>query len=460
MSNLGFPLSGSKIAAAIFLICGFSIAVWRWSAGHQLTAKVDREEFHRLRALEQVKLLHFKSQAYGQEPIDNIQSLIQKLPDLIVHQKYTARFDGDIAGADFWYPFGLEVIETPERIIVTNVKPDSDAYKAGIRPGHLLSISKENQDNFHKVSNTLTLKVQSIGKQDSRQVTIAEDHFTLDPIGSVFRTNDSTLYVRPNHLGKKSYPSIMKAIENSVIPNTLVKIIFDLRNVPGESYQDIANLLSQFTWQRHIELFKIVSSNNKERIFKSTGRPFFDISSITIIIDESAGTAAKALALSAVNLDNVKIMGGFAQMDKLTYTQLILPSNEILFVPSGYMVFKSDIENVFAQNREYLTGELFSSARVAAASLTVDYFENWISKTVDVHDAYAQPMIPDDHIKIIQDLKIRFLESSFYKQSGNNFSKNQIQQVSELMYEYFLSLLVGRDTAISQRHIYDSLINL
>lgn len=217
--------------------------------------------------------------------------------------------------------FGFDCIYLNDRWVVCKVEPDGQAFQKGLRSGAMLCevngspfIGKDglwesslNEMAVNEKSIKLNFKISEKAVCDS--IAFIPDRKQRSAVSLDHLIKDGAVYLKLAQFNKGSYRDFMNVIEKYVVQNNCSNFIIDLRGNYGGLLNEVAYMLNQLIAEKDVLLFKTTGYNVKDKEFKSTGKPFFRINNIAILIDEHTASAAELFAAALQDLDRAKIFG-------------------------------------------------------------------------------------------------------------------------------------------------------
>lgn len=163
-------------------------------------------------------------------------------------------------------------------------------------------------------------------------------------------------------------------------------LVLDLRQNPGGYLDQAVNILSQFFREKDRLLVYTKGRKAERSDFETTGRPFFDIQNITVLIDEGSASASEIVAGAIQDWDRGVVIGRRSFGKGLVQEQFQLSDGSALrlttskyFTPSGRCIQKeyegkSNYDEDLMERWE--SGELtdVNIAKKAVGKDTAEYF--------------------------------------------------------------------------------------
>lgn len=219
----------------------------------------------------------------------------------------------------------------------------------------------------------VNIKVRRPGEADLIPFTIERDEIPVFSVDASYMLDEKTGYIKVNRFTATTYDEFMKGLERLVDEEGMEDLVLDLRGNPGGYLHQATNLLSQLFTERG-KLLVYTQGRNVSRVdYESTGRAFFDIDDVTVLIDEGSASASEIVAGAIQDQDRGVIIGRRSFGKGLVQEQYPLSDGSALrltisryYTPSGRSIQKPyDQENPDAYNHDFVdrleNGELVDS---------------------------------------------------------------------------------------------------
>lgn len=276
---------------------------------------------------------------------------------------------------------GIETFYIDDTVNVILPLKDSPAEKGGIKPFDKIirindSLVAGNGLQFKDIRNLLRgpksspLKIEVLSKgSDKSQVreVVIED-LPYKSINRFFMAKNNIAYIKIDRFSQKTYEEFMQAIEYLGENKGARHLIIDLRDNPGGVLPDATEILSQLFIQKGNMLVYTQGKNQRKNEYKSTGKPFFNIDKIAVLINENSASGAEILAGAIQDWDRGVIIGRRSFGKGLVQDQYNLSDGSAIrltvaryYTPSGRSIQKDYTKgnyNADLQDR-YDGGEFF-----------------------------------------------------------------------------------------------------
>lgn len=214
---------------------------------------------------------------------------------------------------------GMTTINYNDSLLVTEVIANSPAYKAGITT--LEKIVKVNGKDVtvmdhQQMSSEFGLSEEkdillTISARDftKRNVKVKSEVFEIPTVTRYFIHDVSTLYVKISRFSNHTFREFMDIVEKHAVSRQVETLIIDLRNNPGGYLQEVVKILDQLFDRSGIKLVETAYRDGRRDVIKTTGRNFYDIKNVRVLINENSISGSEVLAGSLQDLDRAVILG-------------------------------------------------------------------------------------------------------------------------------------------------------
>jgi len=122
-----------------------------------------------------------------------------------------------------------------------------------------------------------------------------------------YMVDDKTGFVKINRFSSTTYEEFMKAIEE-LNEAGMKDLIIDVRQNPGGYLQAATKIVGQLFDEKRLLVYTEGRTQRRNE-YKSTGRNFYDIDNVIVLIDEGSASASEILAGAVQDSDRGKIVG-------------------------------------------------------------------------------------------------------------------------------------------------------
>ncbi|GJM35468.1 MAG: peptidase S41 [Saprospiraceae bacterium] len=216
-----------------------------------------------------------------------------------------------------------------------------------------------------------------------RHFTITRDKIPVHSVDIAYMLDEKTGYIKLNRFSATTYEEFMKGLEKMVEEEGMQDLVIDLRHNPGGYLQQATNILSQLFKEKGKLLVYTEGRTVNRNDYESSGRSFFNIGNIAVLIDEGSASASEILAGAIQDHDRGVIIGRRSFGKGLVQEQYKLRDGSALrltvaryYTPSGRSIQKpyNDLDTYDNDFVDRLTsGELSSGEKVHVLDST-EYF--------------------------------------------------------------------------------------
>ncbi len=299
------------------------------------------------------------------------------------NEQLEGKFDG----------IGIEFLLVNDTVTVVHTMPESPADDAGLKTGDQLikignkTVSGKSLDNEAVVDHlrgTEGSKVQVAflrGRDKKlRQLTLAREPIDVSTIDAAYMLNERVGYIRLARFSANSDKEFIAAMADLSEKHGMKDLMIDLRQNPGGYLQVAANILSQVFPNKGNLLVYTQGRASYRADYKSTGRSFYPVDQVVVLIDEGSASAAEIVAGAVQDNDRGQIIGrrsygkGLVQEQyefsdgsalRLTVARYYTPSGRSIQKPYGKGI---DYDHDVAERIK--SGELLSEKKIKLKDTT------------------------------------------------------------------------------------------
>ena len=212
---------------------------------------------------------------------------------------------------------------------------------------------------------------------------VERDEIPINSVDIAYMLDDKTGYIKVNRFSATTHIEFMDSLEYMVEKEGLKDLVIDLRQNPGGYLQEATKMLSQLFDEKKQLLVYTEGRTVNRSDYETTGRAFFEIGDIALLIDEGSASASEIMAGAVQDWDRGVVVGRRSFGKGLVQEQYTLRDGSALrltvaryFTPTGRSIQKS-----YEPGRDYdgdlanrvKSGELFSQDSIAILD-TLKYF--------------------------------------------------------------------------------------
>lgn len=324
-----------------------------------------------------------------------------------------------------FFGIGIETFMIDDTVHICGVLPDSPAGASNIKVFDKIvaiddSIVAGKDFTFDKVRSMLRrkngkpVKLDILRKGTGISVDIIPSIIPVRTVLSSFIVDDSIAYIHLDRFGSHTYKEFMEVVETLFTKDKAKHLILDLRGNPGGYLPEATNILCQIFEEKNQLLVYTEGKNNKRNEYKSTGKRFFSINEVAVLIDENSASASEIIAGAIQDWDRGVIIGRRSFGKGLVQEQYDLNNGGAIrltvaryYTPSGRSIQKSyhdiasydnDIHDRFAN------GYLFDRDSLLTQDTTCFYSKKLKRKLLSSGGINPDIFIPLDSVFLSDDL--------------------------------------------------------
>lgn len=274
---------------------------------------------------------------------------------LAVNEQLEGNFDG----------IGIEFMILEDSLTVVSVIAGGPAEMAGIAAGdRIIAVDDSviagkpisNQQVFSLLRGSrgsgVELSIYRPGVDELLPFNLKRDAIPIRSLDAAFMLDNDIGYVKINRFSANTYTEVMEQMESMIENQGMKHLILDLRQNPGGYLNQATQLLSQIFSDKDRLLVYTQGRHGQRSNYESTGRNFFDIDKVAVLIDEGSASASEIMAGAIQDWDRGLIIGRRSFGKGLVQEQLYLSDGSALrltiaryYTPSGRSIQKP-YENV------------------------------------------------------------------------------------------------------------------
>ncbi|MEM1326860.1 MAG: S41 family peptidase [Bacteroidota bacterium] len=295
----------------------------------------------------------------------------------LINEQLEGNFDG----------IGVEFMTLEDTIVIITPLVGGPSEKVGILAGDKIIAVEDTivagkdvatNDVIEKLrgkkGTAVNISILRGNEEKLRDFKIIRDEIPLHSVDVACMLDEKTGYIKITRFSAKTYEEFMQGLERLVEEYEMKNLVIDVRHNPGGYLQQATNILSQFFKDRGKLLVYTEGRTVKRTDYKTSGRFFFDIDDIAILIDESSASASEIVAGAIQDLDRGVVVGRRSFGKGLVQEQYDLHDGSALrltvaryYTPSGRSIQRTyeDLEDYNLDiQRRYEAGELSEAKTV------------------------------------------------------------------------------------------------
>ena len=273
---------------------------------------------------------------------------------------------------------GIDYQVIDDTVTLIRIMENSPAESAQLQIGdQILAIDgtsladldkEEAYEVWRETGNQLSLTVHRQG-EGIREVEMSKGHIDMPSVPVGLMIDDEVGYVRIERFSNDTYRSFMEYLEPLYNEEGLRKLIIDVRYNPGGSLDQVVKILNQLVVEKDQLMLYMEGIHVKKTEYKSTGKVFFPLEDIVVLINEHSVSASEVLAGVLQDLGVATIVGR-RSFGKALVQEMYPVSDESAinltigkyYLPSGRFIQKSFEDRAAYEaeiDRRFTSGELF-----------------------------------------------------------------------------------------------------
>lgn len=357
---------------------------------------------------------------------------------------------------------GIEALSLNDTFVILRVKEDSDAHKQGLASGDAIievdgknvagagmSLDSLKQLLSHPDKERVDIAYSPRGSRSEklRQVSVEVADIPLSSADISFLIGDNIGYLKLMRFSGNTYEQFVESLDKMAAQSSPLHLILDLRNNPGGYLPEAIKVLSQLFEEKGKLLTYTEGLNREKREYRTTGKRFYNIDKVAVLIDRYSASGSEILAGALQDWDRGIVIGEKSYGKGLVQEIFPLKNGGALrltvakyYTPSGRLIQKSygSETNVFDAEESELKTKLLRRPMESGNGIIPDqgvpqeyhescfnylyYVDHYILEklrktTNDLTDADFSPEEYEQYI------------SSTYKESVENIPENCTKQL-------------------------------
>ncbi len=307
------------------------------------------------------------------------------------------KLDGNFRG------IGISSYIINDTLVVLHVLKNTPADKAGLKSlDRIIQIGNQYITGDSINHSEIVKLIHSFGEEpfdivvlnrdnQKKVITVNAEKIENNSISSAYMLPDSSLYIKIEQFSNHTYREFMEDLERFAIKDKISKLIIDLRNNPGGYLQEVTKMLDQFFDKSKLDLVTTVYHDGRKDKIKTSGRNFYTISKIAVLINGGSASGSEVLAGVLQDYDRAIIVGNPSFGKGLVQEQYELSNGGALrltianyYLPTGRSIQKSlnlDSNYVNTLSSHYERQDTFYSINkhrplISGRGIYPDYFVN------------------------------------------------------------------------------------
>lgn len=365
-------------------------------------------------------------------------------------QDINERTRGDFEG------IGVEYLRIEDTVVVVRVLENGPAKKAGLRSGDKIiqadgiDLSKiPSTDSIKRLikgpaGSAITLKVLHPYRSDPSTYQVQRNTIPYHSVTYSGKIDSNIAYIKLSHFNGNAYQEFMESLEDLAFDYKIEKLIIDVRDNPGGYLSEVVKILSQLFTENGRLLVYTENGKGVQKEFKSTGKNFYTIEDIAVLVNSNSASASEILAGALQDWERGIVFGQRTYGKGLVQEQFNLMDGSAIrlttakyLTPSGRMIqrpYKNrDYSNSNAKRLEI--GEFFTPDSIEVIDSTS--FKTQLGSPL----VSGEGIIPDEFIPLDSSLfsDCYMWSSTYYQQFIYEYIYERGEIKSELRIPHLMS---------------------
>ena len=312
---------------------------------------------------------------------------------------------------------GVETILFDDTLRITKVMEGSPASKSGLSYGDKifmlqdsivagLKMPVERQWALMKVEEGKSLEMKVITRMNKEKAVVIRPEKIQYPNVDYFMMGDIA-YINIEKFSDETYEELVKALESFQQEKVISSLILDLRNNPGGYLQEATKILNQL-FEQDKRLLVYTKGKKKKSEYNTTGRPFYRINKLAVLINRNSASASEIIAGAIQDWDQGIIVGEQSFGKGLVQDQFDLTNGGSIrlttaryFTPTGrYIQRPYDIDRL-SDSTSYISKTL-ARPLTAQGGIQPDYLVGFEDVEMEISDLARRTIVSDAYRFIIE----------------------------------------------------------
>lgn len=298
---------------------------------------------------------------------------------------------------------GIESVMVDDTAYIYNVLGNSPAKKAGLMPfDQIIAVGGQNvagqklefseiRSLLRKNSGTqVKIKIRRSGGE--KMITATVGDMLVNTVNTAYSIDDSIMFIKIDRFSSTTYKEFMDHVEKMFEGKKRMDLILDLRDNPGGFLPEATNILSQIFEEKGNVLVYTEGNNAQRSTYESTGKRFFYIDQVAVLIDENSASASEIVAGALQDWDRGVVVGRRSYGKGLVQEQFDLRNGGALrltvsryYTPSGRTLQRDyqdrqQYENDFQDRLD--SGDFFAEKSIYADGKSAVYHTKKLKRKV------------------------------------------------------------------------------
>lgn len=290
---------------------------------------------------------------------------------------------------------GIETIKLRDTFYITQIREGSPAFDKGLQIGDgIISVGNDtvsgNKTSFANMSKLLkgekglpvSINYKPVDNENLVAVNVTPTGITLQSADISYLIEDNVAYIKISRFNSNTYEQFIKSLERISTEGKALDVIIDLRDNPGGYLPETINILSQLYEDKDKLLTYTEGLNRKRQEYRSTGRQFFQIDKVVVLINQNSASGSEILAGAIQDWDRGFIVGESSFGKGLVQEIFPLSNGGALrltvskyYTPSGRLIQKSydNIKQKFVADTSDYATKILNRKVIGGGGVTPDF---------------------------------------------------------------------------------------
>jgi len=218
-----------------------------------------------------------------------------------------------------YYGIGIQIVSLDGDVTATRVFEGSPAYKAGIRPGDIISrITGEsakgwtNDQAMNKLrgakGTNVNIEITRRGYEQPIPIALTRDEVLIPTVTSSFMIDDTTGYVRMQDFGENTDRDV-KAALRQLKAKGMRRLLFDIRLNPGGPLDQAIKVANEFLPKGRMIVYTRGRVQNSDQDYRATDDGEFSDIPVVMIANRGSASASEIVTGALQDHDRAYIVG-------------------------------------------------------------------------------------------------------------------------------------------------------
>jgi carboxyl-terminal processing protease len=218
-----------------------------------------------------------------------------------------------------YYGIGIQIVSLDGDVTATRVFEGSPAYKAGIRPGDIISrITGEsakgwtNDQAMNKLrgakGTNVNIEITRRGYDQPIPIALTRDEVLIPTVTSYFMIDDITGYVRMQDFGENTDRDV-KAALRQLRAKGMKRLLFDIRLNPGGPLDQAIKVANEFLPKGRMIVYTRGRVQNSDQDYRATEDGEFSDIPVVMIANRGSASASEIVTGALQDHDRAYIVG-------------------------------------------------------------------------------------------------------------------------------------------------------